>query len=122
MKKSKIPNAFPASNLLEAATIGISMSIAVVAGILFSLIGFVSFQYFLDSLIGWLGQAVGQNNWSFDLLLSYLFYPFVFFMGIEKDEILLTSKLVGQKTFFNEFIAYNTAYKVESQDVMKMET
>ena len=29
-------------------------------------------------------------------------------MGVDSDEILLTSKLVGQKTFFNEFIAYNT--------------
>jgi len=66
-KSNKLSQAFPASNLLEAATVGISMSIPVVAGILFSLIGFVSFQYFLDSLIGWLGEAVGKTNWSFGM-------------------------------------------------------
>ena len=72
------------------------------------MIGFVAFQSFLDSLIGWLGEAIGRADWSFDLLLSYLFYPFVFFMGVERNEILTVSRLVGQKTFFNEFVAYGT--------------
>ena len=97
-----------ASNILEAATIGIQDSIPAVAGLIACLIGFVSVQSYLDSLIAWLGESVGYDNWSFDLLLSYLFYPFVFFMGVESTEILTVSKLVGQKTFFNEFVAYDT--------------
>ena len=33
-------------------------------------------------------------------------------MGVDSDEILVTSKLVGQKTFFNEFIAYDSLSKM----------
>ena len=99
---------FKASNILEAAAIGIQDSIPTVAGLIACLIGFVSVQSYLDSLVGWLGESVGFDNWSFDLFLSYLFYPFVFFMGVEDTEILTVSKLVGQKTFFNEFVAYDT--------------
>ena len=119
---------FSATNILEAATIGIQDSIAPVAGVLFSLIAFVSLQSFLDSAIGWLGEvgvvdlssfsktsfiwtpkkAIGRDDWSFDLFLSYLFYPFVFFMGVANDEIRTVSQLVGQKTFFNEFVAYGS--------------
>ena len=58
--------------------------------------------------MAWLGEAIGRDNWSFDLFLSYIFYPFVFFMGVESNEILTVSQLVGQKTFFNEFVAYGT--------------
>ena len=97
-----------ASNILEAATIGIQDSIPAVAGLVACLIGFVAVQSYLDSLVAWLGESIGFDNWSFDLLLSYLFYPFVFFMGVERTEILTVSKLVGQKTFFNEFVAYDT--------------
>ena len=97
-----------ASNILEAAAIGISDSITIVTNIAANLIGFVGLQYFLDAILGWLGHCVGHGTWSFDLLLSYIFYPFVLVMGVDLDEVLLASKLVGQKTFFNEFIAFMT--------------
>ena len=47
-----------------------------------------------------------SDNWSFNLFLSYIFYPFVFLMGVEGDEVLVSADLVGQKTIFNEFIAF----------------
>ena len=72
----------PASNIIESAAIGISDSIGLVANIAANLIGFVALQYFLDAMLGWLGHCVGHGNWSFDLLLSYIFYPFVLVMGV----------------------------------------
>ena len=95
-----------AANIIEAAALGITDSIPLVANIAAILIGFVALQYFLDAMLGWLGHCVGHGDWSFDLLLSYIFYPFVLVMGVDIDEVLLASKLVGQKTFFNEFIAF----------------
>ena len=41
------------------------------------------------------------------LLLAYLFYPFVYVMGIPVDEVLPSAMLVGQKTAFNEFLAFS---------------
>ena len=40
------------------------------------------------------------------MLLAYLFYPFVYLIGIPPDEVLTSAELVGEKTFFNEFIAF----------------
>ena len=69
--------------ILESAAIGISDSISLVANIAANLIGFVALQYFLDAILGWLGHCVGHGTWSFDLLLSYIFYPFVLVMGVD---------------------------------------
>lgn len=50
-------NSTLATNILEAATIGIQDSVSVVAGVIFSLIAFVSLQSYLDSAVGWFGEA-----------------------------------------------------------------
>ena len=42
------------------------------------------------------------------MMLAYLFYPFVYLMGVPPDEVLVSAELVGQKTFFNEFIAFTS--------------
>ena len=112
-----------AGNIVEAASNGASQAIPLVANIAAMLIAFVSFIEWLNSAVAWAGECVGQgkliyyrfdiglnfflsDNWSFNLFLSYIFYPFVFLMGVESDEVLVSADLVGQKTIFNEFIAF----------------
>src|SRR5690606_27081817 len=36
-----------------------------------------------------------------------VFYPFAFFMGVPLADCLSVASLLGEKTFLNEFIAYN---------------
>jgi len=103
---AKQPDKLDASNVVEAASMGASQAIPLVANIAAMLIAFTSFIEWLNRSVAWLGECVGQDNWSFNLLLAYLFYPFVYLMGIPADEVLVSAELVGQKTFFNEFIAF----------------
>ena len=56
-------------------------------------------------------------GWSLDGLVGYLFYPFVIVLGIPKSEVLIAASLVGQKTFFTEFIAYQSLSNMISHRV-----
>jgi pyrimidine nucleoside transport protein len=51
------------------------------------LIGFQSLTFWLNDAVHWMGESVGFDNWSFDILLSYIFYPFTLLMGLEMSEV-----------------------------------
>jgi hypothetical protein len=40
------------------------------------------------------------------LICSYLFWPIVFLMGVAPEDCRVVARLVGIKTFVNEFLAY----------------
>ena len=40
------------------------------------------------------------------LICSYIFAPFAFLMGVEWSDCTKVAKLVGVKTFLNEFLAF----------------
>lgn len=39
-------------------------------------------------------------------ICSYVFYPVAFLMGVAEDDCFEVAKLIGDKTFINEFYAY----------------
>ncbi|MBN3293957.1 S28A3 protein, partial [Polypterus senegalus] len=41
------------------------------------------------------------------VICSYIFMPFSFMMGVDWNDSFLVGELIGYKTFFNEFLAYN---------------
>lgn len=82
------------------------MGIEIVLGIIANLIAFISFIAFLDGLLGWFGVLVGQDNWSIEEFLSYVFMPLSFLMGVRWEECQYVGKLIGMKTIINEFAAY----------------
>ncbi|KAK7811997.1 hypothetical protein U0070_018557 [Myodes glareolus] len=79
-------------NFLEAATQGASSSIPLVANIAVNLIAFLALLSFL--------------------LCSYIFMPFSFMMGVDWQDSFMVAKLIGYKTFFNEFVAYDHLSKM----------
>ena len=57
--------------------------------------------------MGWFARAVlGQEDWTFRGMYAYLFAPFAFLMGVPWSDLLPVGELIGTKTIFNEFIAY----------------
>ncbi|EPY82411.1 hypothetical protein CB1_000657009 [Camelus ferus] len=40
------------------------------------------------------------------IICSYIFMPFSFMMGVDWQDSFMVAKLIGYKTFFNEFVAY----------------
>ena len=77
-----------------------------VGAIVSNLISFVAIFSFLDALIAWFLSMLGLENAGFSLVLKYLFYPFALVMGVDLNDCLSVAKLLGIKTFINEFVAY----------------
>ncbi|XP_042552187.1 solute carrier family 28 member 3 [Dipodomys spectabilis] len=99
-------------NLLEAATQGASSSIPLVANIAVNLIAFLALLSFMNSALSWFGNMFDYPQLSFELICSYLFMPFSFVMGVDWQDSFMLAKLLGYKTFFNEFVAYEHLSKL----------
>ncbi|XP_039731584.1 solute carrier family 28 member 3 isoform X2 [Pteropus medius] len=99
-------------NLLEAATQGASSSISLVANIAVNLIAFIALLSFMNSALSWFGNMLDYPQLSFELICSYIFMPFSFMMGVDWQDSFMVAKLIGYKTFFNEFVAYEHLSKL----------
>ncbi|XP_077105068.1 solute carrier family 28 member 3 [Ranitomeya variabilis] len=95
-----------ARNILEAASQGASASIPLVANIAVNLMAFLSLLAFFNSVLSWLGNMFDYPQLSFEIICSYVFMPFSFMMGVDLEDSFIVGKLIGYKTFFNEFVAY----------------
>ncbi|XP_070351888.1 solute carrier family 28 member 3-like isoform X3 [Equus asinus] len=93
-------------NLLEAASQGASASISVVAHIAVNLIAFLALLSFVNAALSWLGSMFDYPQLSFEIICSYIFMPFSFMMGVDWQDSFMVAKLIGYKTFFDEFVAY----------------
>ncbi|XP_064496961.1 solute carrier family 28 member 3 isoform X1 [Pseudopipra pipra] len=99
-------------NLLEAASQGASTSITLVANIAVNLISFLALLTFLDSTLSWLGSLFDYPQLNFENICAYVFMPFSFMMGVDWEDSFIVGGLLGYKTFFNEFLAYERLSKL----------
>ena len=87
------------------------------------LLAFIALIAMGDAILAGLGQIIGFNQWgqslspdfllkdgqaelSLSLILSWLFTPIAFFLGIPWNDMAMAGSLLGKKVAFNEFIAY----------------
>ncbi|NXT83847.1 S28A3 protein, partial [Zapornia atra] len=100
------------NNLLEAASHGASTSILLVANIAVNLIAFLALLAFLDSALSWVGGLFDYPQLNFENICAYVFMPFSFMMGVDWEDSFIVGGLLGYKTFFNEFVAYERLSKL----------
>ncbi|CAH1792459.1 unnamed protein product [Owenia fusiformis] len=101
----------PEKNIVAAASSGASMSVKLVANIAANLIAFIALLAFVNATLTWLGHRVGLEKpdypeLTFQLICSYLLWPFAFLMGADSQDCRQVASLIGTKTFINEFVAY----------------
>uniref|UniRef100_A0A8C3LBM6 Sodium/nucleoside cotransporter n=1 Tax=Chrysolophus pictus TaxID=9089 RepID=A0A8C3LBM6_CHRPC len=101
-----------ANNLLEAASQGASSSILLVANIAVNLISFLALLAFVDSALSWVGSLFDYPQLNFENICAYVFMPFSFMMGVDWEDSFIVGGLLGYKTFFNEFVAYERLSKL----------
>ncbi|XP_074052728.1 solute carrier family 28 member 3 [Macrotis lagotis] len=99
-------------NLLEAASNGASSSISLVANIAVNMIAFLALLAFMNSALSWLGNMFDYPQLNFEVICSYVFMPFSFMMGVDWQDSFLVGGLIGYKTFFNEFVAFQHLAKM----------
>uniref|UniRef100_A0A914Y9R1 Concentrative nucleoside transporter C-terminal domain-containing protein n=1 Tax=Panagrolaimus superbus TaxID=310955 RepID=A0A914Y9R1_9BILA len=91
------------SNALECISNGAVMAVELVMAIVANLIVFLALLAFIDNVIGWTGSLIGYNDWSFELIVGYVFYPLAFVMGVTEDseQTKTVAQLMGTKTVLN---------------------
>ncbi|GLH02199.1 Sodium/nucleoside cotransporter [Gryllus bimaculatus] len=70
---------------------------------------------FLDGVVGWMGELVGltgENTISFTFILTKIFYPLVWAMGVQVEHCSDVARVVALKTVVNEFVAYEELGKL----------
>lgn len=87
------------TNLIEAVTDGAMTGMRMVLSIAASLVAMVALVTVINKFLGIFGLSMQQ-------ILSYVFAPIGFFMGLDSSEILTAGSLLGNKMVLNEFVAF----------------
>jgi len=93
-------------NSLDAITAGTADGLRLAANVAAMLIVFLAFTALADALLGGLGRLIGVSL-GLERLLSVAFTPLAWLLGVPSADVGKIGTLLGQKTLFNEFIAYS---------------
>jgi len=94
-------------NVLDAAARGAGEGVYLAINVAAMLIAFIAFVAFFNYLTSFTGTSL-------EAVLGFIFRPFAFLMGVPWDETARVGTLLGEKTVLNEFIAYDTLVKMNS--------
>ena len=94
------------SNVLEAMVRGTLDGLRLAVNVAALMIVFLAFTAMIDALLAALGSVVGLEL-SLTRLLGWAFTPLAFLLGVPAEDVSRVGALLGQKTVFNEFVAYS---------------
>jgi len=102
-------------NLLDALVRGTLDGVRLAVNVAAMLIVFLAFTAMVDALLALLGSLIGIQ---LDLtrLLAWLFAPLAFVLGLPSGDVSKVATLLGQKTVFNEFVAYSHLSQMLASD------
>lgn len=89
------------ANILDAISIGCMDGLKVTLNLAAMLIGFMALITLID-----LGLTSIHESLSIRTILSYIFTPLSWMLGVENQDIKQVSYLIGEKLVLNEFIAF----------------
>ena len=95
------------TNIMSAISEGASNGVQLAIGIGGSLIAITGIVALVNGALGLVGLSLQQ-------ILSYLFAPLAFLMGIKPDHVLTAGQLLGSKMVLNEFVAFGYLGKIIS--------
>lgn len=100
-----------ASTWIEAIIRGSQEGVKLVIGIVALLLSFLGLlamvNWFISVLGHWIGTALNISlDLSLQKILSFLYYPLTFMMGVVPDDILKVSTLLGERTIVTELVSY----------------
>jgi CNT family concentrative nucleoside transporter len=95
------------ASFLDALANGVSQGVRLAVNVGAMLLVFSALIAMLDALVVLVARQVSpESTLGFGELLAYPFAPFAWLMGVPSDDCLEVGRLLGTKTIFNEFFAY----------------
>ena len=101
------------NSFVEAVLSGSETGFKMVVGITSMLIAAVGLLAIVNVFLGWCGHQTNpllgfSGEWSIEGTLAYVFYPFVWLMGVPSGDILTVANLLGTRMIATEVPAYLT--------------
>lgn len=97
----------PSVNVLDALVRGTLDGVRLAVNVAAMILVFLAFTALFDGLLRWLGALLGVEL-GLTRILSWLFTPLAAILGVPWADVAKVGGLLGQKTVFNEFVAYFT--------------
>ena len=97
----------PSVNVLDALVRGTLDGVRLAVNVAAMILVFLAFTAMFDALVRALG-ALGGVELGLTQILSWAFTPLAFLLGVPASDVAKVGGLLGQKTVFNEFVAYST--------------
>ncbi|KAL9938602.1 hypothetical protein V8E36_002321 [Tilletia maclaganii] len=92
-----------------------------VAGLIFcNVLVIVSLVSAINGILTYIGRSWGLDGdyaLTLELILGYVFYPFVWCLGVPKRDLIIVARLLGTKIIQNEFVAYSQLGKFGPDDI-----
>ncbi|ANQ28961.1 nucleoside transporter NupC [Vibrio natriegens] len=102
-------------NIIEAATSGAFTGLKLAAAVGVMLLALISLIAMANGILSSLGELVGFEGLTLQLIFSYVFAPFAALLGVPSEEVLAVGNLLGQKLVLNEFVAYLSFAELKSE-------
>ncbi|HYO98099.1 MAG TPA: nucleoside transporter C-terminal domain-containing protein [Polyangiaceae bacterium] len=94
------------ANVLDAISSGTSDGVKLAVNVAAMLIVFLALTALVNAALGAFGELLGAQL-SLERLFGWLFAPLAWLLGVPSGDVLKVAGLLGQKTVFNEFVAYS---------------
>ena len=104
----EIPYKDPSVNVIDAAASGATTGLQLAFNVGAMLIAFMSLLAMANWGVMKVAGLFGHPTVGFETLLGWLFAPLAWVMGVPWQDCDVVGRLMGQKTFLNEFVAYTS--------------
>ena len=94
------------TNVIDAAASGAASGLKLAVNVGAMLLAFIALIALLNTIVGGVGNILGYEDITIELILGYIFAPLAFIIGVPSNEILQAGGFIGQKVVVNEFFAY----------------
>ena len=105
IEEVSIDNKGDNANLISAISQGANDGLQMALGIGASLIAIISLVALINGILGVVGISLEE-------ILSYVFAPIGFLMGLAKEDVFTAGQLLGSKLILNEFVAFGQLGKI----------
>jgi len=112
------------NSLVEAVLAGGETGFKMIVGITSMLIAVVGLLAIANVFVGWCGNQVNpllglSGNWSIEGTLAFLFYPFVWLMGVPSADVPTVANLLGTRIIATEVPAYFTLSQLIAENAIE---
>lgn len=94
------------ANVIDAAASGAASGLKLAVNVGAMLLAFIALIALLNTMVQGIGNLLGFEGITIELILGYLFAPIAFIVGVPMNEMLQAGSFIGQKVVVNEFFAY----------------